>query len=140
MAEQNDRLQPLIVQTGRGVQQFQQIREVLARLELTDGLSAAQLVVETASRLPRDATVVAVLPNVPVEIALALGTLRRQGLAISVVLVTLNDEQLEKGYGRLMAEGIMDVRHLRNEAGLADLCQQQVRRTAMYNMQVDLSV
>ena len=74
MAEDSDRLQPLIVPTGRGVQQFQQIREVLARLELTDGLTAAQLILETASRLPRDATVVAVLPDAPVEIAPVLGT------------------------------------------------------------------
>jgi uncharacterized protein (DUF58 family) len=140
MAEDSDRLRPLIVQTGRGGQQFQQIREVLARLEITDGLSAAQLIMETASRLPRDATVVAVLPDVPVEAALALGTLRRQGFAVSVVLITLDDEHLEKSYGRLLAEGILDVRHLRNAAGLPDLCQQQVRRTAMYNMQVDLSV
>jgi uncharacterized protein (DUF58 family) len=140
MAERSDRLQPLIVPTGRGVQQFQQIREVLARLELTDGLSAAQLIVETASRLPRDATVVALLPDVPVEVALALGTLRRQGLAVSAVLIALGEEQLEKSYGRLLAEGIMDIRHLRNEAGLPDLCQQQVRRAAVYNVEVDLSV
>ena len=55
-----------------------------------------------------------------------------------MVLIALDDEQLEKSYGRLMAEGIMDVRHLRNAAGLPDLCQQQVRRAAMYSMQVDL--
>jgi uncharacterized protein (DUF58 family) len=138
MAERSDRLQPLIIETRRGVQQFQRIREVLARVELTDGLTAAELIVETASRLPRDATVVALLADVPVETALALGNLRRQGLAISVVLIALDEERLEKGYGRLLAEGIMDIRQLRNEAGLPDLCQQQVRRTAMYNLQVEL--
>jgi uncharacterized protein (DUF58 family) len=138
MAERSERLQPLVVETRRGVQQFQRIREVLARLELTDGLTAAQLIIETASRLPRDATVAALLADVPVEAALALGNLRRQGLAISVVLIALDDEQFEKGYGRLRAEGIMDIRHLHNEAGLPDLCQRQVRRTAMYDMQVEL--
>jgi hypothetical protein len=80
---------------------------------------------------------VALLADVPVEAALALGNLRRQGLAISVVLIALDDERFEKGYGRLRAEGIMDIRHLHNEAGLPDLCQQQVRR-AMYNVQVEL--
>src|SRR5579871_1552928 len=79
MAERSERLQPVVVETRRGVQQFQRIREVLARLELTDGLTAAQLILETASRLPRDATVVALLADVPVEAALALGALRRQG-------------------------------------------------------------
>ncbi len=138
MAERSERLQPLVVETRRGVQQFQRIREVLARLELTDGLTAAQLILETASRLPRDATVVALLADVPVEAALALGALRRQGLAISAILLALDDERFEKGYGRLRAEGIMDIRHLRNEAGLPDLCRQQVRRAATYSMQVDL--
>jgi hypothetical protein len=118
------------------VQQFQRILEALARQELTDGLTAAQLIAETASRLPRDATVVALLADVSVETALALGTLRRQGFAVSVVLIALDDE--EKGYGRLLAEGIMDVRQLRNEAGLPDLCQRQVRRAAMYNLQLEL--
>ena len=51
MAERSERLQPLVVETRRGVQQFQRIREVLARLELTDGLTATQLIIETASRL-----------------------------------------------------------------------------------------
>ena len=138
MAERSDRLQPLIIETRRGVQQFQRIRELLARLELTDGLTAADLITETASRLPRDATVVALLADVPVEAALALGNLRRQGLAVSVVLIALDEERLEKAYGRLLAEGIMDVRPLRDEAGIPELCRQQVRPTAMYNFQLEL--
>jgi uncharacterized protein (DUF58 family) len=138
MAERSDRLQPLIIETRRGVQQYQRIRELLARLELTDGLTAAELILETASRLPRDATVVALLADVPVEAALALGNLRRQGLAVSAVLVALDEERLETAYGRLLAEGIMDVRPLRNEAGLPELCRRQVRQTAMYNLEVEL--
>ena len=78
---------PLIVPTGRGVEQFQRIRETLARAELNDGLTLAQLSIEAAPRLPRDATVMALLPAVPVETALALGTLRRHGYAVTVVLV-----------------------------------------------------
>jgi uncharacterized protein (DUF58 family) len=138
MAERSERLQPLIIETRRGVQQFHRIRELLARLELTDGLTAAELITETASRLPRDATVVALLADAPVEAALALGNLRRQGLAVSVVLIALDEERLEKACGRLLAEGIMDVRPLRDEAGLPELCRQQVRRTAIYNLQVEL--
>jgi uncharacterized protein (DUF58 family) len=138
MRETSERLQPLIVPTRRGVEQFQRIRETLARIELTDGLTATQLILETTSRMPRDATVVALLPDVPVETALALGALRRQGYAVSVVLITLGDEQKEKGYGRLREEGIIDVRLLDNEAELPELCQQQVRRATPYQMQVDL--
>src|SRR5438128_5482470 len=91
LKEKNERLQPLLVETRRGVEQFQRIREVLARVELTDGLSFAHLVLETAGRLPRDATVVALLPHVPIETALALGNLQRRGFAVTAVLLMLGD-------------------------------------------------
>jgi len=139
MRDSSARLEPLVVQTRRGMEQFQRIRETLARVELTDGLSTAELLIEVASRIPRDATVVAVLPDVSVETALALGTLRRQGFAVSAVLITLGPEQLEKSYGRLLAEGIMDVRHLVSEEGLPELCRQQVRKATPYLLETDLT-
>jgi uncharacterized repeat protein (TIGR01451 family) len=133
MHETSDRLAPLIVETRRGVEQFQRIRETLARVELTDGLPFAQLVLEATPRLPRDATIVAVLPGVSVEGSLALGTLKRHGFAVTAVLVNLEGDDLEKAYGRLVAEGI-DVRHLRNEKELPALCHQAVRRATPYAM------
>jgi uncharacterized repeat protein (TIGR01451 family) len=134
MKETSERLQPLVVENRRDVEGFQRIRETLARVELTDGLSFAELVLETASRLARDATVVPLLPAVPIETALALGNLRRRGFAVSAVLVLLDDDQLEQAYGRLLAEGIRDVRHLKNEAELPGLCSQQVRHTSPYGL------
>jgi uncharacterized protein (DUF58 family) len=130
--EKSERLQPQVVPTRRGVEQLQRIREALARVELTDGLTFADLVTETVSRLPRDATVVAVLPQVPLESAIALGNLRRSGFAVTVVLVQMDRDALELGYGRLIAENLRDIRHLRNEAMLPDLCRQHVDRSAPY--------
>jgi uncharacterized protein (DUF58 family) len=138
MIDKSERLQPLVVPTRRGIEQFQRIRETLARVELTDGLTFAQLVSETAARLPRDATVVALLPHVSVETALMLGSLRRQGYAVTAVLILLNPDNLEKGYGRLVAEGVRDVRHLRDEAELPMLCQQQVEHAAPYLLITEL--
>jgi uncharacterized protein (DUF58 family) len=138
MHERSERLQPLIVQTRRGAEQFQRIREIMARVELTDGLSLAALIYESTSRMPRDATIVALLPEASVETALALGSLRRQGYAVSIVLVSADEADVEDSYGRLMAEGIMDIRTLRDEAGLQDLCQRQVRGAGMYDLQVKL--
>ncbi len=132
MRENNERLQPLLVETRRGVEQLQRIRETLARVELTDGLRFAELVSETISRLPRDATILAVLPEVPVETAIALGNLRRAGLAVAVVLILLDDAPLERAYGRLVAEGIRDIRHLKSEEELPELCRRQVDRSAPY--------
>jgi uncharacterized protein (DUF58 family) len=127
MDEESDRLQPVVVPTRRGVEQFQRILETLARVELTDGLTVPQLLVETTGRIPRDATVVAVLAEASPETALALGSLRRRGHAVTAVLVTFGEDQREQAMGRLLAERI-DVRHVRNEAGIAALCQQQVLR------------
>ncbi|HEV3256822.1 MAG TPA: DUF58 domain-containing protein [Gemmataceae bacterium] len=132
MLEDSDRLEPLVVETRRGVEQFHRIRETLARVELTDGLPLPQLILETSSRLPRDATVVALLPDAPVETALALGNLRRRGFAVSAVLITMESNRLEQAYGRLLAEGITDVRHLRNEAGLPALCRHEVAGATPY--------
>src|SRR5262249_60152466 len=92
MLDESTRLQPQVVPTRRGVEQFQLIRETLGRVELTDGLTFAQLVLEATERLPRDATVLAILPEVSVETGLALGNLRRQGHAISVVLIMIAGE------------------------------------------------
>jgi uncharacterized repeat protein (TIGR01451 family) len=121
---ESDRLQPLMVETRRGVEQFPRILEVLARVELTDGLTVAQLVSETASRMPRDATVVAVLGEVSTETALALGNLRRRGHAVTAVLVLFGEDKAEMAHGRLLAEGL-EVRHVRDEATLAALCARQ---------------
>jgi uncharacterized protein (DUF58 family) len=132
MREESERLQPLLVETRRGVEQLQRIRETLARVELTDGLTFAELVTETIGRLPRDATLLAVLPEVPVETAIALGNLRRSGLAIAVVLILLDDAPLERAYGRLVAEGIRDIRHLKSEEELPELCQRQIDRSSPY--------
>jgi uncharacterized protein (DUF58 family) len=81
MQDRSDRLRPVVVPTRRGAEQLMRILEALARVELTDGLTFPQLVVEATSRLPRDATIVALLPNVPPESAIALGNLRRRGYA-----------------------------------------------------------
>jgi uncharacterized protein (DUF58 family) len=139
MLDESTRLQPQVVPTRRGVEQFQLIRETLGRVELTDGLTFAQLLIEAADRLPRDATVIAILPEVSVETALALGNLRRQGYAVSAVLILIDDERLEQTFGRLMAEGISDIRHLRDEKGLPTLCQHQAMRGTPYLISVELA-
>lgn len=128
--EEVQRLDPLIVPTRRGSDQLQRIREVLAIVELGKGLGFPQLILETQSRMPRDATVLAILPAVSEETAIALGNLRRQGYAVTVVLIILNEEALDRAYQRLWAQQVRDVRHLAREEMLSDLCRSQVERSA----------
>ena len=134
MAEASDSIKPLIVATKRGAEQIRRIRETLALAELTDTLTLADLLRETQGRLPRDATVIAILPAVSVESAVALGSLRRQGFAVTVVLVMLDDNALETAYTRLLSVNLRDVRHLKNETALPDLCRMSIDRSAPYQL------
>lgn len=126
MADRNDRMRPVEVRTQRGVEQFQRILEALARLELTDGLTFPQLVTEVGGHMPRDATVVAVLPECPSETAIALGNLRRNGYAVTAVLTMYDDETaFPLSAGRLMAENI-DVRRVDSEQAISALCTERL--------------
>lgn len=119
---ESDRLRPVEVPTRRGADQFNQILETLARVELTDGMTLPQLAMEVAARMPRDATVVAILPDVSEDTAIALGSLRRRGFAVTVILVMYRDESnFAECVGRLLVEGL-EVRHVENEQQIANLC------------------
>jgi uncharacterized protein (DUF58 family) len=124
-----ERRRLLQVTTSRGPDRFPQIRTMLARAELNDGLTFPQLLIEAQPRLPRDATVIAILPRVNDQDAIALGNLKRQGYAVSVVLLIVPEEELPTAYGKLAAQGIRDVRPLASEQALPDLCMAEVNRT-----------
>jgi uncharacterized protein (DUF58 family) len=126
MRESSDRLQPLVVPTRRGPEQLLRILETLARVELTDGLSFAQLLDE-ASRLPRDATVVALLSSLSIETAVALGGLRQHGFAVTAIINVYDDLEFERASAQLAAEGV-EARHLKSVEALPNLCRQYVLR------------
>lgn len=121
MLAASDRLRPLVVETRRGPEQLMRILETLARVELTDGLPLSQLVIETASRLPRDATLVAILTRVTADTAVALGNLRRRGFAVVAVLNVFEDRDYAEAAGLLMAEQI-ETRHLKDESAVSTIC------------------
>jgi uncharacterized protein (DUF58 family) len=127
MKGRSERLRPVIVETRRGPEQLVRILEALARAELTDGLTFSQLIIEATSRLPRDATVVALLPSVSAETAIALGSLKRRGYAVTALLLMFEDEDFADAMGRLIAEGI-DVRRIESEAAIADVCSERMVR------------
>jgi uncharacterized protein (DUF58 family) len=129
MAETSDRLRPQVVDTRRGEEQLMRILETLARAELTDGLSVAQLVNETAPRLPRDATVVAIVTAVTDETAVALGNLRRRGFAVTALVNVYEDREYAAVAGKLLAEQI-DCRHLRDESSVSSVCRAHVLQAA----------
>jgi uncharacterized protein (DUF58 family) len=125
MQGKSDRLRPVIVETRRGSEQLMRILETLARVELSDGLTCPQLILEATSRLPRDATVVALLPAATHETAIALGNLKRRGYAVTALLLMPEEEFLTNSMGMLIAEGI-DVRPLENERDISHVCSSYV--------------
>jgi uncharacterized repeat protein (TIGR01451 family) len=125
MREHDDRLRPLFVPPSRGPESFARIREVLARVELTDGLTFDQLLLEAEPRLTRDATIVAVLASVTPAMAVALGHLKRQGFAVSVVLLAYDEIERIDFAGPLLAEGL-PVRSVSDENELHGFCELQL--------------
>lgn len=123
MSEASDRLQPVIVETRRGPEQLTRIFETLARLELTDGLHLPELLIETTGRMPRDATIVAILPSVDERHVIALQNLQRQGFAVTAILSIFEEFEFSQAAGPLLAGGI-DARQLKDEPSIADLCRQ----------------
>jgi uncharacterized protein (DUF58 family) len=121
MREKSDRLAPVIVPTRRGPEQLTRVLEALARLELTDGLPLPALIEEAASRLPRDATVIAILPPGSKESAIALGNLRRRGFAVTALLSLYDEWEFADAAGPLLAEGI-EVRQLKDESSISEVC------------------
>ena len=129
MADTSDRLKPQVVETRRGPEQLMRILETLARVEMTDGLDVAHLVGETTARLPRDATVVAILTTVSDATAVALGNLRRRGFAVTALVNVYEDREYAAAAGKLLAERI-DARHLRGESSVSSVCRSHVLQSA----------
>jgi uncharacterized protein (DUF58 family) len=125
--DKSDRLAPVVVPTRRGPEQFTRILESLARLELTDGLPLPALIEETASRVPRDATVIAIVPPKSENAALALGNLKRRGFAVTVLLNLYEDYDYSLLAGPFLAEGI-DTRHLKDEQSILEICRSYALR------------
>jgi uncharacterized protein (DUF58 family) len=137
--EQSHKLRPVSVETRRGYDQFQQIRELLARLEITDRLTFDRMIIEVASRLPKDATIIAILPVVSIETSVALGLLRKRGFAISVVLIAIEEKEEPVAAGRLLAEGIRDVRFIQTEQQLFTLGEKRLAGPSSYNFEAELA-
>lgn len=129
----NDRLQPVRVETRKGNEKLGEILEALARLEHTDGLDFAEMLVSASSRIPRDATVVPVMRQVTPAIALALGGLVQRGFLVTAVVVAFEREAIPEWAHPpewaelLLAQGI-DFRMVNSEESIMNLCTEAIVR------------
>jgi len=127
------RLRPVLVETGKGPDRFARILEQLGRLEHTDGMDFAGMIAEAGSRIPRDATVVAVLRQVTAETAAALGELARRGYLVTAVVVTYDADLLPDWaqppeWAEMLLAQRIDFRMINNEESLMNLCAQNLVR------------
>ncbi len=119
-------LRPLAVPPRKGAGQLARILETLGRLETADGLNFPELIQECANALPRDAGIVTVLQDASPKTALALGQLRRQGFAITILLIQFDQihnpdwAQTPTWAKPLVAEGLHFI-PIANEEQLAEL-------------------
>ncbi len=127
MAAESDRIRPIILPTGRGPEHFAEAIKILARLERTDGLHLPELLIETQSRLPRDATVLVVVQEVDEPAALAMGMLRRQGYSVAAIVNNYENEAFHAAVGRLLAQRI-HVYHLFDEQSVPLICKEMILR------------
>jgi uncharacterized protein (DUF58 family) len=89
----NRRLSPVVVETRRDANQFDRILEALSRLELTQEFPFHEMLAEAGPRLPRSASVVAIVSRVSPESAAALGRLKRRGYSVLALVVTFGELQ-----------------------------------------------
>jgi uncharacterized protein (DUF58 family) len=127
MLDKSERLRPLVVPTRRSNTQLTEILHTLARVEKTDGLSFSQLVTESASQLPRSASVIAILTHVTPEMAVSLGNLRRRGMAVTAIINVFDDYDFADLSAPLISERI-ETRHLKDRAAIPRLCTKCVVR------------
>jgi uncharacterized protein (DUF58 family) len=118
----NDRLRPIIVEHGNGVETFSQIHRTLARVGRSDGLSFFELVQEVRSKLPRNLTVIAILQKVSEESAIALEMLKKQGYSVVVILNHAADHEGVEMAARLVSQRL-SVHSLMDEASVPFVCQ-----------------
>src|SRR3954462_215284 len=127
MQEKSNRLRPVVVPTRRSNTQLIDILQTLARVEKTDGLTFPQLCFESASQLPQSASVIAILTRVTPEIAIALGNLRRRGMAVTAILNVYEEHHFAELSGQLMSERI-ETRHLKDRTAIPRVCMNFVLR------------
>jgi uncharacterized protein (DUF58 family) len=119
-----DLKKPIVVATRKSPDQIQLVLEMLARAELNDGLTLADLIAETSQRMPADASVIVILSQPSLETAIALRLLRRQGRAVTAIINCHDYSSYAKAAGLLQNEGI-ETTQLLDEEAISWICRSQ---------------
>ena len=111
----------------RGPSNLKEIHRTLARLERTDGLTLAELLVECESQLSAETTLLVILQQATEESIGALIGLARRGRAVAVIINTHDINDYSDLAGPLIAARIPTHR-LDSYESIADVCRQTLVR------------
>lgn len=127
MHSESDRLNPVIVAPSRGPVQFKEIHRTLARIERTDGLTLAELLIECESQLSGDTTLLVILQQAtPATIATLVG-LSKRGRAVAVIINTHDINDYTSIAGPLIASRIPTF-YLSDKDSIAGVCRSVLLR------------
>jgi uncharacterized protein (DUF58 family) len=116
---ESTRLSPLQVATVRSSVQALKIIENLARVLPGKSLSIDRLILSEFERLPRDAALLPVVPQVTETLALALASMKLSGFNVTVFLID-NPTEYPEAAG-LLARHDINVMHIEHERNLHEI-------------------
>lgn len=121
MSDTNTRLQPVVIPPSKATERLSLILDQLARLELSDGLTLMEALSASYGRLPRDASVIAIVSQVNESIAGALESLKRQGYFVTAIVNIHDDEAFLTGSSWLARHSIPAI-HLKERDQIPVIC------------------
>ncbi len=127
MMSESDRLRPVLLPPSRGPLHMRDILRTLARLERTDGLTFAELLVECESQLSSDTTLLVILQQCTAESIGMLIGLAQRGRAVAVIVNTHDINDYSEIAGPLIGSHIPTF-HLASADAIADVCRQTLLR------------
>jgi uncharacterized protein (DUF58 family) len=113
------KLSPLQVATLRSPVQAQKIAENLARIVPCQELSMDNLILSEYIRLPRDAALLPVVPQVTAKLALTLAAMKNSGFNVTVFLIDAGAHHIEAA--TLLAQYQIATIHIQHERDLHEL-------------------
>jgi uncharacterized protein (DUF58 family) len=125
--EKPEQMQPVVLQSSRGEAHYQTLLEALARLQLNDGFSLAELVHTFSNLLARNTTVVAVVTDVDVETAAALASLKQRGFHVVAVVICFDEPPISDWaeapeWVQLLLVQRIRFHRVENDESIAQLC------------------
>jgi len=123
---ESDRISPLSVPTARSPVQALKIVENLARVVPGSGLDASELLLSGFRRLPRDAALLPVVPQVTEKLALTLAEMKYAGFAVTVFFIA--DQTGYNEAARLLSQHSIHVFHIEHERNLHELSPDKIGR------------